>query len=111
MNILTFDIECTHKLKPNGKHTRLPYFGNERGSIGYKVCQEGREDFDNYLCFMHDEEPPTKYGFAKFQYVLDRADVVVGHNIKFDLNWIRECGFKYEGKVYDTMVAEYVLIR
>tara|TARA_R100000353_G_scaffold151522_2_gene109869 strand:- start:230 stop:790 length:561 start_codon:yes stop_codon:yes gene_type:complete len=111
MNILTFDIECTHKLKSNGKHTPLPYFGNELVSIGYKVCQEGREDFDNYLCFMHDEEPPTKYGFTKFQYVLDRADVVVGHNIKFDLNWIRECGFKYEGKVYDTMVAEYVLAR
>jgi DNA polymerase I-like protein with 3'-5' exonuclease and polymerase domains len=44
-----------------------------------------------------------------FQRELDTADVVVGQNIKFDLSWIRECGFKYEGHVYDTMVAEYIL--
>jgi DNA polymerase I-like protein with 3'-5' exonuclease and polymerase domains len=37
------------------------------------------------------------------------ADVLVGQNIKFDLQWIRECGFVYDGDVYDTMVAEYVL--
>ena len=37
--------------------------------------------------------------------------VVYWANIKFDLNWIRECGFDYDGHVYDTMVAEYLLAR
>lgn len=107
MNVLTFDVECTHRLKPNGKHTPLPYFGNHLVSIGYKV----NDGPVHYIFFHHEEREPTPDGFETFQHALDFADVIVGHNIKFDLNWIRECGFKYEGKVYDTMVAEYVLAR
>jgi len=42
---------------------------------------------------------------------LNRADIVVGHNIKFDMSWIRQCGFVYDGALYDTMVAEYILAR
>ena len=49
--------------------------------------------------------------FTKFQAALNYADVLMGHNIKFDLTWIRECGFTYEGHIYDTMVAEYILAR
>jgi len=32
-------------------------------------------------------------------------------NLKFDLAWLYEVGFKYDGKVYDTMIGEYVLQR
>ena len=42
---------------------------------------------------------------------LNHADIVIGHNIKFDLTWARECGFVYDGKVYDTMVGEYILAK
>ena len=44
----------------------------------------------------------------KIQNDLDKADVLVGQNIKFDITWLRACGFKYEGEIYDTMVAEYI---
>jgi DNA polymerase-1 len=107
MNILTFDVECTHKPKPNGGYTPLPYFGNQLVSLGYKINDEPVE----YLCFYHEDRDPTPRGFEQFQEVLDEADVVVGHNVKFDLNWVRECNFKYDGPVYDTMVAEYLLAR
>ena len=36
---------------------------------------------------------------------------MIGHNLKFDLAWLYEVGFKYSGKVYDTMIGEYVLQR
>jgi len=36
------------------------------------------------------------------------ADILVGQNIKFDIMWLRSCGFKYDGVLYDTMVAEYI---
>ena len=107
MNILTFDVECTHRPKPNGGYTPLPYFGNHLVSIGWKVNDEPVK----YACVHHDEQSAQPEKIQEFSEDLAKADVVVGHNIKFDLNWVRECGFKYEGPVYDTMVAEYLLAR
>ena len=45
------------------------------------------------------------------QDLLNDATVLIGHNIVHDLMWIWECGFKYEGPVFDTMLGEYVLQR
>ena len=106
MRVLTFDVETTHKEKSNGSSTPLPYFGNTLVSVGFKWF-----NMDNvrYVCFDHSEKAPSTDGFNIFQDALNLADVVIGHNIKFDLSWIRECNFKYEGHVYDTMVAEYIL--
>ena len=74
-------------------------------SIGYKWLISGVD----YDCYYHSTEPPKTGAFDSFQRALKFADVLVGQNIKFDLQWIRECGFVYDGDVYDTMVAEYVL--
>ena len=106
MNVLTFDVETTHTHKPSGGTTALPYFGNRLVSIGYKWLDE-EQVF--YACYYHETEPPTHSAAEDFQTSLDYADVVVGQNIKFDLSWIRDCGFTYTGEIYDTMVAEYVL--
>ena len=105
MNILTFDVETTHVEKENGSTTALPYFGNRLVSIGYKWlgCSV------HYQCYYHADREPHVNAFKTFQKELDCADIVVGQNIKFDLSWIRECGFVYDGDVYDTMVAEYIL--
>ena len=105
MNVLTFDVETTHVEKRGGGHTPLPFFGNRLVSIGYKWLVSSVD----YDCYYHSTEPPTQAAAEKFQLSLDHADVLVGHNIKFDLTWIKECGFTYEGHIYDTMVAEYIL--
>jgi DNA polymerase I-like protein with 3'-5' exonuclease and polymerase domains len=107
MNVLTFDVETTHSEKPGGGHTPLPYFGNYLVSIGYKWLQS-RVAYD---CYYHSTEPATPAATHGFQLALDNADLLIGHNIKFDLTWIRECGFVYEGAIYDTMVAEYILAK
>jgi DNA polymerase I-like protein with 3'-5' exonuclease and polymerase domains len=107
MNVLTFDIETTHREKANGSSTPLPYFGNQLVSIGYKWLNS-TVDYD---CYYHSTQPPTEGAFTKFQAALNHADVIVGQNIKFDLSWIRDCGFVYKGHIYDTMVAEYLLAR
>ena len=46
--------------------------------------------------------------FAKLQKYLSRIDTIIGHNLKFDMTWLYCCGFKYDGAMYDTMIAEYV---
>ena len=105
MNVLTFDVETTHVEKRGGGHTPLPFFGNRLVSIGYKWVVSSVD----YDCYYHSTQPPTSNAFTKFQAALNHADVLVGQNIKFDLQWIRECGFTYDGDIYDTMVAEYIL--
>lgn len=46
----------------------------------------------------------------EIQAYLDKATVIVGHNIKFDLHWLRSIGLKVEiTKLADTMVQEYIL--
>ena len=107
MNVLTFDVETTHIHKDSGGTTALPYFGNRLVSIGYKWlgCSV------HYQCYYHADREPHDNAFKTFQKELDCADIVVGQNIKFDLSWIRECGFVYDGDIYDTMVAEYVLAK
>ena len=45
------------------------------------------------------------------QDLLDRATILIGHNIVHDLLWLWESGFKYDGAVFDTMLGEYVLQR
>ena len=107
MKVLTFDVETTHVEKKGGGTTPLPYFGNNLVSIGYKWLNSAVD----YDCYYHSTEPPSQGAFTRFQAALNHADLVIGHNVKFDINWIRECGFVYNGALYDTMVAEYILAK
>jgi DNA polymerase I-like protein with 3'-5' exonuclease and polymerase domains len=45
------------------------------------------------------------------QGVLNRTTLLVCHNAQHDLMWIWESGFIYDGKIYDTMLGEYILAR
>jgi len=56
-----------------------------------------------------DEETLFRDTFDGVQEILDEATVLIGHNIVHDLLWLWECGFKYDGAVFDTMLVEYVL--
>ena len=105
MIYMTLDVETTHKEKKNGGHTPLPYFGNKLVSVGYKYM----DSLTSYLCFNHSVRKPDYKGSELLQDALNNVDVLIGHNIKFDISWLRECGFKYDNHLYDTMVAEYVL--
>jgi len=56
-----------------------------------------------------NEETLFRDTFDGVQEILDEATVLIGHNIVHDLLWLWECGFKYDGAVFDTMLVEYVL--
>ena len=45
------------------------------------------------------------------QSMLDKTTVLVAHNAVHDLLWLWESGFTYDGKVFDTMLGEYILQR
>lgn len=68
----------------------------------------GGEMTKHYLCFKHSQQETTPQAKIILQAVLEETTLLIGHNIKFDLSWILECGFTYNGDIYDTMIYEYL---
>ena len=61
--------------------------------------------------FDHADRPNQEDYYERVQWFLDEATVLICHNAAHDLLWLWESGFKYDGPVYDTMLAEYVMQR
>jgi DNA polymerase-1 len=60
--------------------------------------------------FNHSTKEPDAGGIEIIQHAVDNADVIVGHNLKHDLNILRYYGVNFEGKrLHCTMVTEYLL--
>jgi DNA polymerase I-like protein with 3'-5' exonuclease and polymerase domains len=100
--ITTFDVETSFQVTEEGKldpSSKNP--DNFLISMGLN---------DEYIFFKHREYHGTP-NRKVVQDMLDKTTLLVGHNIKFDLIWLWESGFKYTGRVYDTMVGEYLLNR
>ena len=103
--ITVVDVETTFVKDKTGKLDPSPFQkDNKLVSVGI-----GNE----YFCMYHNEHTNfnVKQNHEAIQEILNKTKLLVGHNLKFDLAWLYECGFKYEGRVYDTMIAEYVLLR
>ena len=69
---------------------------------------------DEYFFFYHKDMKDMKKiqeSKKRIQEILNDSTLVVGHNLKFDMSWMYEFGFTYNGKLYDTMLAEYVMNR
>ena len=96
---LTIDVENTVTKRDDRKHLD-PFEPTNR-----LVLVGANQEDNTYHLF--DE----KNDFAGLQELLDQATILIGHNIAYDLDWLWECGFKYDGPVFDTMLAEYVLQR
>lgn len=69
--------------------------------------------------FNHDEVEFDPFESAKTQKQMIReiqaevsaAGRIVGHNLKFDINWLRKIGIDFSHcKLYCTMIAEYLLL-
>lgn len=43
------------------------------------------------------------------QKAFDTVDLLIAHNEKFDLNWLKHVGIKYTGKLWCTQTVEYLL--
>jgi DNA polymerase I-like protein with 3'-5' exonuclease and polymerase domains len=94
---ITIDVENT-VTKRDGKMHLDPYEPTN------KLVMVGMID-DNANTYIYDMENGT----SNIQEMLDTATVLIGHNITYDLMWLWECGFKYDGVIFDTMLAEYIL--
>jgi DNA polymerase I-like protein with 3'-5' exonuclease and polymerase domains len=109
--ITVLDVENT-VTKRDGKLHLDPY-EPQNSLVMIGILTENEEP--KHYTFDH-KEYDCKYEYRKrdcdeIQAILDKTTLLIGHNINHDLLWIWETGFKYEGAVWDTMLAEYILQR
>ena len=96
---LILDVENTVTKRDDKMHLDPFEKDNQLIMVGC-LTEDGKE----YL-FHHET------GFDGLQELLDNTTILVGHNISYDLMWLWECGFKYDGDVFDTMLVEYIMLR
>ena len=104
---LTLDIENT-VTKRDGKMHLDPFEPeNSLTMIGVLTDQ----DVERHFPFDHCDVPNQQHFYEQVQWFLDEATILICHNAAYDLMWLWESGFKYDGPVFDTMLAEYVMQR
>jgi DNA polymerase I-like protein with 3'-5' exonuclease and polymerase domains len=107
---LVLDVENT----TNKRREKLHLDPYEEGNF---LVQVGMQNADNdkelhIVTLDHVEKKDTSGAGRKLvQQVLDMTSLLIMHNAQHDLMWLWECGFKYDGAIYDTMLAEYILLR
>src|SRR6266849_3140136 len=107
---LFLDIECTFKTDEKGRTDPSPYIKeNYLVSAGYS--EEYKDPL--YKFFKHNDLQNITLESEKtvLQYHLSKTTLLIAHNAKFELAWLRACGFNYNGKIACTQIREYVLAR
>ena len=108
MRIQTLDIETTMADPEESRSSSNPWYKDNRiVAIGAKY-----QDEDDTFTSYHDKETTLVVEYQPIEPV-----VLVGHNIKFDLQYIRmvfESDSAYNkyidgNKIWDTQIAEYIL--
>lgn len=107
---LVLDVENT-TTERGGKLHIDPYEPtNELVQVGVKNLSNPEER--HIFTFSHVEVPnPPRTNHQVLQAILDDTKLLIMHNAQHDLVWLWESGFTYDGPIWDTMLAEYVLLR
>jgi DNA polymerase-1 len=104
MNVISIDVECSY-----GKESMHPWqHGAYLSAVGVAWANQTTKTW----VFKHQENTTNheRVAIKEIQCVIDDADLIVGHNLKFDLNWLRHTGINVPNeKLFCTQVAEYML--
>ena len=104
---ITLDVENT-VTKRDGKMHLDPFEPENSLTMVGVLTDQGMEQ---HFPFDHSDVPNQQDYYERVQWYLDQATVIICHNAAHDLLWLWESGFTYDGPVFDTMLAEYVLQR
>ena len=112
---VVLDVETSVTWRENAKGKSVIF--NDPYEKDNSLTQVGLVNADNtdelhIINLDHNEEKDVDgSGRAFVQAILDKTSLLIIHNAKFDMMWLWECGFVYDGPIYDTMIAEYILDR
>lgn len=108
MRVTVLDFETSDVAFGKKKRDPSPFLKeNFLVSAGVKHCDNPMQ----YLWFQHQDINDDGNSFRELQAILNKTDLLVAFNAKFELQWLYESGFRYSGRVFDPMVVEYILAR
>ena len=104
MTILTLDFETTkvprHRPWTPGAFPVSLHMLYHNGAQGEWVLNHSERE----------EQLTLSQQISEVQTFIDRADILVGQNLKFDLQWLWKLGINTEGKkLFCTMVADFLI--
>ena len=105
--LTVIDVETTSTVMPWGRDPSPYNSANYLVSIGW---WNERDDLVYYNA--GNRHAPIATGLTNvIQEMLDNTTLLVAHNLKFDLSWLFELGYRYAGELHCTMVGDYLLAR
>ena len=107
---LVLDVENSVTWR-DGKIFNDPFEPNNTLTQVGMLNADNKEELHIVNLDHNDAKDTSGSGRDLVQSVLDMTTLLIMHNAKHDLMWLWESGFVYEGKIYDTMLAEYILLR
>ena len=117
MRVIGFDLETTTQPAEGvidlRKGDPSPYNPlNKIVSVHWRVAVDGVIGPAQRAIMYHAEiDEPEATSFKLFLEDLQTADLVIAHNAKFDVSWLRAVGVEVEPETYCTMIGEYIFAR
>lgn len=103
MTVISIDIEGTKK-----PHLHPWQYGAYMCSVG--ICKEDGTAREWLFTHVREDVRDHQEMLKEIQDEINAADMLVAHNAKFDLNWLKTAGLSVSGKrIWCTEIADYLL--
>lgn len=107
MKALVLDLETT-VTDIGGKKDNTPFNPNNK-LVSAHFAWLGQRQVTHLVFHHKDKAIPDSS--QPLEDALQEADVLIAHNAKFDVGWLRACGFTIPPKIRCTMINEYILAK
>jgi DNA polymerase-1 len=107
-----------HLITDKNKHKYLPRL-LEATICSMDIETTGLDSWNKKLelvCWSISVQPKESFVFPNtadnrilLKAILSKKELLINHNIKFDLEWLLRYGISYHGKLFDTWVAKHLL--
>ena len=108
---LVLDVENTTTKRDDKLHMDPFEADNYLVQVGYLDADDPEATLTIKTLDHNESKDDTGFQRLDIQWTLDNTKLLIMHNAQHDLMWLWECGFRYDGDIYDTMLGEYILDR
>ena len=108
---LVLDVENTTTKRDDKLHLDPFEPDNYLVQVGYLDADDPEATLSIRTLDHNESKDDIGFERLEIQWTLDNTKLLIMHNAQHDLMWLWECGFKYDGDIYDTMLGEYILDR